>query len=48
MLGAMVVDIFVAHAVGYAFVPLVLLCMIVAIWFAARFGVNATVRPESR
>jgi hypothetical protein len=28
----------VAHAVGYAFVPLVLLGTIVAVWFAGRFG----------
>jgi len=34
MVGAIVVDIFVAHAVGFAFAPLVLLCIIAATWFA--------------
>ena len=34
MVGAIFVDIFVAHAIGYAFLPLVLLGMIVAVWFA--------------
>jgi putative oxidoreductase len=38
MVGAMLVDIFVAHAVGFAFAPLVLLGMIVAVWFTGRFG----------
>jgi len=36
MIGAIVVDIFVAHAVGFAFAPLVLLCIIAATWFAGR------------
>jgi len=34
MIGAIIVDIFVAHAVGFAFAPLVLLCIIAATWFA--------------
>jgi hypothetical protein len=38
MIGAMFVDIFVMHAVGYAFLPLVLLGMVLAVWFAGRFG----------
>jgi hypothetical protein len=36
MIGAMFVDIFVVHAIGFAFVPLLLLCAIVATWFAGR------------
>ena len=36
MIGAIVVDIFVAHAIGFAFAPLVLLCIIAATWFAGR------------
>jgi hypothetical protein len=36
MIGAIIVDIFVAHAVGFAFAPLVLLCNIAATWFAGR------------
>ena len=36
MIGAIIVDIFVAHAVGFAFAPLVLLCIIAATWFAGR------------
>jgi putative oxidoreductase len=38
MLGAMIVDIVVMHAVGYAFLPLVLLGVIGATWFAGTFG----------
>jgi putative oxidoreductase len=38
MVGAMLVDIFVVHAVGFAFAPLVLLGIIIAVWFAGRFG----------
>jgi putative oxidoreductase len=34
MIGAIIVDIFVVHAVGFAFAPLVLLCIIAATWFA--------------
>jgi len=41
MVGAIFVDIFVAHAIGYAFLPLVLLGMIVAVWFAGRFGAGS-------
>jgi putative oxidoreductase len=36
MIGAIIVDIFVVHAVGFAFAPLVLLCIIAATWFAGR------------
>jgi putative oxidoreductase len=38
MLGAMMVDIVVMHAVGYALLPLVLLGVIVATWFAGTYG----------
>ena len=41
MIGAMVVDIFVVHAVGYVFLPLALLGLIVTAWFAGRFGAHA-------
>jgi putative oxidoreductase len=34
MVGAMVVDVFIAHAVGFAFAPLVLLGIVAATWFA--------------
>lgn len=36
MIGAMFVDIFVMHAVGFALAPMVLLCAVVATWFAGR------------
>ena len=36
MVGAMFVDVFIAHAVGYAFVPFLLLCAIVATWLTGR------------
>ena len=36
MIGAMIVDIFVMHAIGFALAPLVLLCAVVATWFAGR------------
>jgi uncharacterized membrane protein YphA (DoxX/SURF4 family) len=36
MIGAMLVDIFVMHAVGFALAPMVLLCAVVATWFAGR------------
>src|SRR3954465_7298158 len=38
MVGAPVVDIVVVHAVGYALLPLILLGIVVATWFAGRFG----------
>jgi putative oxidoreductase len=38
MVGAMFVDIFVQHAVGYALVPAVLLGIIASVWFTGRFG----------
>ena len=41
MIGAMFVDIFVQHAVGYAFAPFVLFCIIAAVWFAGRFGAGS-------
>jgi len=36
MIGAMIVDIVVMHAVGFALAPMVLLCAVVATWFAGR------------
>jgi putative oxidoreductase len=36
MIGAMLVDIFVMHAIGFALAPMVLLCAVVATWFAGR------------
>jgi putative oxidoreductase len=39
MVGAMIVDIVVMHAVGYAFLPLVLLGVIIATWFVGTYGV---------
>ena len=36
MIGAMIVDIVVMHAVGFALSPMVLLCAVVATWFAGR------------
>ena len=36
MIGAMIVDIFVMHAIGFALAPMVLLCAVVATWFAGR------------
>ena len=38
MIGAVVVDIFVMHAVGFALAPLVLLGGVTAVWYAGRFG----------
>jgi putative oxidoreductase len=34
MVGAMFVDIFLVHAVGFALAPFILLCIVAAIWFA--------------
>jgi putative oxidoreductase len=34
MVGAMFVDVFIVHAIGFAFAPLVLLGIVVATWFA--------------
>ena len=42
MIGAMIVDITVMHAVGYALLPMILLGIIVAIWFAATYGVSSS------
>ena len=36
MIGAMIVDILVMHAIGFALAPMVLLCAVVATWFAGR------------
>ena len=38
MVGAMIVDIVVMHSVGYAFLPLALLGVVIATWFAGTFG----------
>jgi putative oxidoreductase len=38
MIGAMITDIVVMHAPGYALLPLVLLGIITAIWFAGTYG----------
>ena len=35
-IGAMLVDVFIARAVGFALAPLVLLCIVIATWFAGR------------
>ena len=34
MIGAMFVDIFIVHALGFALAPFILLCIVIAIWFA--------------
>lgn len=44
MIGAMIVDVVVMHAVGYVLVPLILLGFIAAVWFAGRFGAGAPTR----
>ena len=41
MIGAMIVDVVVMHAVGYALLPLILLGFVVSVWFAGRFGAGA-------
>ena len=41
MIGAVIVDITVMRAVGYALAPLILLGFIAAVWFAGRFGAGA-------
>jgi len=41
MVGAIVVNIVVMHAVGYAFAPLVLLGIVAAVWYAGRFGASS-------
>jgi amino acid transporter len=46
MVGAMLVDVFVAHAVGFAFVPLVLLGIIIAVWFAGRLGTGSATSSD--
>ena len=42
MIGAAVVDVVVMHAVGYILLPLTLLGIVAATWFAALFGAGAT------
>jgi len=44
MVGAMIVDVTVMHAVGYALAPLILLGFIAAVWFAGRFGSGVPTR----
>jgi uncharacterized membrane protein YphA (DoxX/SURF4 family) len=44
MIGAMIVDVAVMHAVGYALAPLILLGFVAAVWFAGRFGAGAATR----
>jgi putative oxidoreductase len=41
MVGAMLVDIFVVGAAGFALLPLILIGFISAVWYAGRFGVQA-------
>jgi hypothetical protein len=41
MIGAMIVEMVVMHAVGYAFLPLVLLGVIIATWFVGTYGVTS-------
>jgi len=41
MVGAVLVDIFVAPSAVFAIVPLALLGIIVAVWFAGRFGTTS-------
>ncbi|HJZ72487.1 MAG TPA: DoxX family protein [Vicinamibacterales bacterium] len=41
MVGAVIVDIVVMHAIGYALAPLVLLGMVTAVWYAGRFGARS-------
>jgi len=38
MIGAMIVDVTVMHAAGYALLPAILLGIVVATWFAAVYG----------
>jgi putative oxidoreductase len=44
MIGAMIVDIVVVHAVGFAFLPLVLLGIVAATWFAGTYGASSRIR----
>jgi hypothetical protein len=39
MVGAMITDVVVLHAVGYALLPFALLGIVVATWFAGTYGV---------
>lgn len=41
MVGAVIVDVFVQHSVGFALFPLVLLGIVVAVWFSGRFGAGS-------
>lgn len=38
MIGAMIVDVVVVHAVGLALMPLILIGIVTATWFTATFG----------
>jgi multidrug efflux pump subunit AcrB len=42
MVGAVVADVFVAPVAIFAIVPLALLGMIVAVWYAERFGAGSS------
>ncbi len=41
MIGAMIVDIAVMHAVGYALLPSILLGIIIAVWFGGTYGATS-------
>jgi putative oxidoreductase len=45
MIGAMITDVVVMHAVGYTLLPLALLGIISAIWFAGTYGSIGRRRP---
>ena len=45
MIGAMIVDILVMHAVGYALLPMILLGIIAATWFTALYGAWSSSSP---
>lgn len=36
MIGAMIVDVFVVHAIGFVLAPLVLMAAVIATWFGGR------------
>lgn len=48
MIGAMIVDVFVMRAVGYALLPFALLGIVVVIWFAGTYGAMARRRSTDR
>jgi hypothetical protein len=47
MVGAMVTDIFVMHAAGFALLPAILLGVIAATWFAGTYGTTSRT-PKDR